>query len=212
VTGGTAARFTAPASAPQSNPVAVSVRARGRRSTETLVSNITIGNAWLGTTTVDFGGGEKIEATVVWKHVGTFGNVEFYDVHSGSIVYSPDTDFGPLCSFVSFTPTTANILPSHGQLFIDNSTTPPTFTGAGTTPVQTTVSWTCAGELFSENQQFSFAWFVPDPAMPETPLSVDGSISHSFGTAGNGDARYTISFTRGALPAPALQLSGARHR
>ena len=43
---GSRAKYTAPASVPAANPVAVSVVAQGRRGSTTLASDITIGGLW----------------------------------------------------------------------------------------------------------------------------------------------------------------------
>jgi hypothetical protein len=203
-TNGHTGHFTAPASVPQNNPVAVSVQARGRRSTQTLVCNITIGSSWYGTATADWGNGERIVANVVWKSAFTYQNLETFDVESGSVTYTPDTDYGPSCTFLSLTPNTAQMEPDDGHLFIDHSTSPATFYGEGNTAMLATLCFTCEGweEPDCQESLYSLYWMV---ALDEDTwtVSADGNtISQSWiDLTGDGIA-YTIEFQRGAPPAP----------
>lgn len=200
--GGGHARYTAPASVPQSNPVAVSVDvAVAGGGSQTLVSNITIGSSWYGTATGDWGEGEKVVATVVWNSAGTFQTIETFDA-SGSIVYSPDTDYGPSCSFVSLTPDHAEIQPLDGHLIIDHSTNPATWYGGGSTGLLATTCFTCEGwEVPDCQENLTFLTWMNADQQDGWQVSEDGNtISKSWIDLTGDGVTYTIEFQRGAPP------------
>ncbi len=203
-TGTGTARYTAPASVPQNNPVAVSVDARGRRGTQTLVCNVNIGSTWYGTATVDFGEGEKITAYVVWKSSYTYEHLELFAPESGTMTYTPNTHYDPPCSFVSFGPNTADVLPDDGQLFIDHTTSPGKFYGSGSSALLATSCYTCEGwdEPDCQENLYFLAWFA---ALEEDGWALDdeNTISHAWADlSGSDPVGYAVEFTRGAPPAP----------
>lgn len=197
------ATFFAPASVPQNNPVAVSVQARGRRSTQTLVSNITIGGEWYGTATADWGDGEKIVATVVWKSNGTFQNIETFTAR-GLVKYYPDTDYGEVCDFVSMTPDTVSIQAIDGHLIINHSTTPATWYGGGSSVLSATTCYICDGWKEPDCQGFLYAltWLDADEA-DGWEVSEDGqTISKAWIDLRGSGVAYVVEFQRGAPPGP----------
>jgi hypothetical protein len=209
-TGDWDATYTAPQSQPAANPVAVSVRL----GNDIFVSHIrVIGDGWTGTVTAELGEGEKIVANVVWKPTGTIANRETFEVHSGSVVYTPSTSpVGPNCSNESVNPNTVTMPPVlFGSLSIDHSTTPAKFSGTGTTALQTTVSWVCAGVPQSEPLVIFLEWLLTIGADTPLEVSADGqTISKSWMTAGNENKKYTIVLTRTTIPvASAAQGGGA---
>lgn len=202
--GGGEARYTAPTSVPQNNPVAVSVDARGRRGTQTLVCNINIGSTWYGTSTVDFGGGEKITAYVVWKSAYTYQTLESFTPESGTVTYAPNTHFDPPCWFVSFGPDNGPILPGDGQLFIDHTTSPGKFYGSGSSGFLATYCYSCDGwdEPDCQESLYFLTWMA---AIEEDGWALDdeNTISHAWvDLSGSDPVGYAIEFTRGAPPAP----------
>ena len=198
------ARYTAPASVPQNNPVAVSVQAQGVSSSQTLVCNVTIGSKWYGTATVDFGGGEKITAYVVWKSAYTYQTLEAFAPESGTMTYAPNTHFDPPCWFVSFGPSTGDILPDDGQLFIDHTTSPGRFYGTGSSALLATYCFSCDGwdEPDCQESLYFLTWMV---AVEEDGWELDdeNTISHAWADLSGPDpVGYAIEFTRGVPPAP----------
>jgi hypothetical protein len=199
-TGSHSARYTAPASIPQNNPVAVSVQTTFAGRSALLVSNITIGSTWYGTATAQWDNNEKVVATVVWTSAGTIQNIETFEP-SGEIVYTPDTDYGEVCWFVSITPNTAPILSADGALIIDHSTDPPTFYGYGSTGLLATTCYTCEGWEEPDCQEYlQFPeWFN---ALQEDhwETGADGqTISKSWFDINSGTG-YVVEFTRGSPP------------
>ncbi len=202
------ARYTAPGSVPQNNPVAVSVLARGRRSTQTLVSNITIGGKWYGTATADHGDGEKIVATVVWESNGTFQNIETFTA-KGFVKYFPDTDFGEVCDFVSLTPDTVSMQAIDGHLVIDHSTDPATWYGGGSTILDANQCYICDGWEQPECEQFQFAltWMNADQ-QDGWEVSADGqTISKAWVDLTGSGVGYVVEFQRGTPPASSPTLT-----
>jgi hypothetical protein len=194
------ARYTAPAGVPQANPVAVSCK---MGSTITLVANITIGDSWYGTATAQWGNGEKAVATVVWTSAGTFQNIETLTA-SGLVEYTPDTDYGDVCWFVSLTPDTVAVDPAYAQLIIDHSTNPPKFYGSGSTFLLAEVCYTCEGwdqPECQDNTLYSLDWFSVQETDGFTVSNNGQTMSQSWFdiTAGTG---YTVDFTRGVPPVP----------
>ncbi len=201
-TGGASARYTAPSSVPQNNPVAVSVSTSGGSSTTTLVSNITIGGQWYGTATADWGEGEKIVANVVWESNGTFQNIETFTA-TGWVKYYPDTDFGEVCEFVSLTPDTVSIKGIDGHLIIDHSTNPATWYGGGYTILDANQCYICDGWEQPECEQFQFGltWMAADQQDGWEVSEHGQTISKAwFDLTGNG-VGYIVEFQRGAPPA-----------
>ncbi len=199
----TKARYTAPATVPQNNPVAVSVTARGRRSTQTLVCNVSIGDQWYGTATVDFGDGEKIVAEVIWKSWVTYQHLEVFEVESGTMTYTPNTHYDDPCWFVSFGPSTADILTDDGHLYIDHTTSPGTFYGDGVTGLLATLCFTCEGweEPDCSEGLYFLAWMA---ALQEDgwPLTDEKTISQAWADlSGTDPVGYAIEFKRGTPPA-----------
>jgi hypothetical protein len=87
--------------------VAVSVEVKTRHGRSLLVSNITVGSSWYGTVTITQGTA-KSEANVVWALTGNYQGLETYEP-TGTVHYTPETDYGPSCSFVSMNPVNASI-------------------------------------------------------------------------------------------------------
>lgn len=202
-TGPSTARYTAPASVPQNNPVAVSVQGSGRRSRQTMVSNITIGGQWYGTATADHGNGERMVATVVWESGGTFQNIETFTA-TGLVKYYPDTDFGELCDFVSLTPDTVSITEFDGHLIIDHSTTPATWYGGGSSILDAMECYICEGDTEPICQQFQFllTWMNADQELG-WEVSADGqTISKAWLDLTGSGVGYTVEYQRGAPPGP----------
>jgi len=139
---GSRAKYTAPASVPAGNPVAVSVMAQGRRGSTMLVSNITIGGLWYGTVTIKQGN-YMSEANVIWKPNGSYQGLESYRPLSGTVHYTPETDYGPSCSFVSMAPQDADIHTAFGAFFVDYRVNPPQAFGYGNTDPNEDVAVTC---------------------------------------------------------------------
>lgn len=155
------ARYTAPATVPQANPVAVSVQARGRRGSTLLVSNITIGGVWWGTVTIRQGA-QSLVADVTWTQVGTYQGLETFRP-SGTVVYTPETDYGPLCWFVSMEPRSTPIEPDRGVMFIDWNNSPARAYGSGAIDATTTTCFTCDGWTQPDCQTGPFpGWFAAD--------------------------------------------------
>jgi hypothetical protein len=169
-----AARYTAPATAPQQNPVAVSVRAKDRRGgTQLLVSNITIGATWYGTVTITQGTYSS-EAEVIWTAVARYQNLETYSP-SGTVHYTPETDYGPVCDFVSMDPLDGVIDPSVGVLFIDWNNSPAKAFGYGSMNTIATTCFICDG------------WTAPDCSESALPVWFQAD---SLAVSPAGDAIY----------------------
>jgi len=199
--GSNSARYTAPSSVPQSNPVAVSVRARTPRTTQTLVCNITIGGTWYGTATADFGDGERIVATLVWRSAGTFQHIETFSA-TGTVEYMPNTDFGESCSFVSFEPGAIEIVESDGHLIIDHSSDPAIFYGTGLTMLPSTLCFTCEGWKEPECQEdlYALTWMNAEQSDHWELTNGGNTISHVWGDLTGEGVIYTVNFTRGVPP------------
>lgn len=198
------ARYTAPTSVPQNNPVAVSVDvAVTGGGSQTLVSNITIGGQWYGTATADWGEGEKIVATVVWESNGTFQNIETFTA-KGLVKYYPDTDYGESCDFVSLTPDTVSIQAIDGHLIIDHSTTPATWYGGGTTVLSASTCYICDGEKVPNcgGDLYLLTWMDADEA-DDWEVSEDGqTISKAWIDLSGVGIGYVVEYRRGAPPGP----------
>lgn len=198
---GSRAKYTAPAAVPAGNPVAVSVQARGRRGTTMLVSNISIGGLWWGTITMTQGNASSV-AQVVWKQIGAFQGLESYRPLTGTVHYEPETDYGPVCSFVSMAPKDADIHPDFGAFFIDWNKTPAQAFGYGTTDPNEDVAVTCFTCDGWDQPQCDFGqlpgWFAAD----SLAVSPDGdSIDWQFTDNGQlPPVSTTIHFQKGLPP------------
>jgi hypothetical protein len=197
-TGNLEARYKAPPSVPPGNPVAVSVEVKTRHGRSLLVSNITVGSSWYGTVTITQGTA-KSEANVVWALTGNYQGLETYEP-TGTVHYTPETDYGPSCSFVSMNPVNASITPDPylGALFIDRNSTPAKAYGFGTVAVIATTCFTCDG--FTEPSCSDAAlpgWFAAD----SLAVSVDGmTISRTWTVDNLPPVTHTVSFHQGTPP------------
>ena len=178
------ARYTAPVSVPQANPVAVSADFVSTRGNGVLVSNITIGGTWYGTVTVQQGG-YKSEADVVWKSIATYQGLETYRPASGTVHYTPETDYGPVCSFVSMNPRDATIPENNSVLFIDWNVSPAKAFGYGTVTQTSTTCFTCDG------------WTEPDC---QTGVLPGWFEADSLAVSPSGDAIYVDYTNYGQQP------------
>jgi len=200
--GGSTARYNAPPTVPQSNPVAVTVRARQGARVQTLVSNITIGGLWYGTVTMKQGNAQSV-AEVVWEQKASYQGLEMYRPLSGIVRYEPETDYGPVCDFVSMDPREADILADYGVLFIDWNETPALAYGYGETAPEdgALTCFTCDGWDQPEcNFEQLPGWFAADSLF----VSANGdAIFFEFTDNGALPPRYTkIDFKKGLPPAP----------
>lgn len=199
-TGSLTARYKAPASVPPDNPVAaVTVEAKGRRGKTTLVSNITLGSSWYGTVTITQGTA-KSEASVFWTLTGSYQGLESYTA-SGTVHYTPETDYGPSCSFVSMDPTDAPIIPDPLQdgMFIDRNSTPAKAYGYGAPAVIATTCFTCEGWSTPDCSEAPIpGWFAAD----SLAVSADGlTISRTWTVDNLPPVTYTVDFHQGTPPA-----------
>lgn len=190
------ARYTAPAAAPAQNPVAVSVNAKGRRGTTILVSNITIGGLWYGTVSIQQGGA-KSEATVIWTQYASYQGLEAYRP-SGTVHYTPETDYGPSCTFINMAPLDADIDPNLGALFIDWTSSPAKAFGYGKMEDQATTCFTCEGWDQPECDIAPLpGWFAAD-SLAVSPTG--DSIQYSFTDYGSLPPVTTIIDFKKGLP------------
>jgi hypothetical protein len=184
---GSKARYTAPANVPANNPVAVSVEAKSRRGTKTLlISNIKIAGDFFGVITRVTGTGavnEKAIYTMTWKSTGVAGGYEIF-TGSGVLEYTP-----PDCTTISPTNTPVQ----NGYMTIDRTQGPPYHATIG---IQ--VSWLahvcgiCGGATtcVDEDYQVGFG----DSGIGT--VSADGNtISGTFHDNGSGED-WNYSFTR----------------
>ena len=179
-TGEATATYTAPAQSPAANPVAVSTQALVQpltKTTETLVSNITVGGCsawtakactWTGTSSAS-NNHWKATAQVTWQwkeNDPTDPNIAIYVPVSGSVIL---TDLQPGC-YVDGTPQSiadnANSVPP-SQLTINFNTNPPTAGGTGTNLKGWTESCTPPA---NPPPKVGAVWLVD----PGVPLSADG--------------------------------------
>ncbi len=125
-TSGISATYTAPATKPSPNRVAVSAQTSGALGRATVVSNITIIEAsWSGTaksTSVAY----NVNADVTWSLDRTVNNVSTY-LPSGTVSISG----GELLSRCSLTPSSFVIGPNNGVMTIDYNANPPTYWAGG---------------------------------------------------------------------------------
>jgi len=199
---GNTARYKAPPSVPPGNPVAVSVEAKGRRGKTLLVSNITIGASWYGTVVIEQGTA-KSEAHVFWALTASYQGIETYEP-SGTVHYTPDTDYGPSCSFVSMDPRDAPITPDpfQGAMFIDRNSDPDKAYGFGTVAVIATTCFTCDGWSSPDCSEAPLpGWFAAD----SLAVSADGlTITRTWTDDSLPPVTTTVIFTQGTPPAAFL--------
>lgn len=179
------ATYTAPPEVPNPNTVAVSVQATYQNTSELLVSNITIEEEWVGTTTVDYTA-FLVNTTVTWKLLGKDGTRSHY-YPTGSVTVTPTV---PDCK-ATLDPNTHAIADSlDGILTVDYATDPPTFEGVGETSWNATFCVTCPPEgPFCTPYLAGGAWFFASGE-----VSPDGKTIS--GTADIGGAPLTFSFSR----------------
>lgn len=200
---GARAKYTAPAAVPSGNPVAVSVMARGRRGSTLLVSNITIGGLWYGTVVMT-SGQAKSEAYVVWQLIASFQGLEEYRPVDGlgTVHYTPDTDYGPVCSFVSMAPRDADIHKDFGLMFIDYSKNPPQVFGYGETDPNIDLATTCFTCEGWDQPQCDIGqlpgWFAAD-SMAVSPNGDAISFQATDNTA-SPPRSITVEFHKGLPP------------
>ena len=152
------------------------------------VSNAGCGT-WTGTSSVMLSNSApvyKIMANVTW--------VQDTQQSSGNItVYHPEGTLAlvPLLDCLSYTPANYTVTHADGELRIDSSTTPPTYTGSTTTqPWPVSLNYTCEPPS-SYAGLAGGAWFQGSGS-----LTPDGNgITGSFTPAG-GDVTFTYNFTR----------------
>jgi hypothetical protein len=198
-TGAQSARFTAPPSVPASNPVTVTVQARGRRGIRPVGSSITVGNTWYGTVVMQQGGA-KSEAQVVWTWSASYQGIETY-LASGTVHYTPETDYGPSCSFVSMSPRDGPITPDpyQGALFINRQNGPAWASGFGTVALIVRTCFTCEGWTEPDcSEGPAPAWFAAD----SLAVSADGESIY-WDYTDNGQlppVHTTVDFKKGSPP------------
>ncbi len=180
------ATYTAPAGVPDPNPVAVSVETNYDGQSALLVSNITISDEWVGTTTTDYTA-FVVTTTVTWEYVGTQGTLASY-WPTGTVTVTPTF---PECD-ATLEPSTHSIdLGTDGFLEVDYATDPPTFNGIGETSWSAVLCITCPpGEPGCQDPYVAGgAWFYANGN-----VSADGTTIS--GTSDFGGAPITFSFTR----------------
>lgn len=125
-------RYSAPATVPTANPVAVSVRLEdiGRETEVLLVANVTVVDdvAFAGTTTAANG---SFSAEVAWTESESFGEEVQY-VPSGTVHYAVEG--------CTVTPSAGQISPEDGYMEIDYSQSPPRYYGSGYSTFEVTVT------------------------------------------------------------------------
>jgi len=160
-TGVNSARYTAPHDPPQPNPVLVRVTATGIQGTRPLVSRITIADTWSGVVTIKQGTAQS-QAFVIWTREASYQGIETYRP-SGYVDYTPETDYGPVCDFVSMNPRHATIEPANGLLVL-NFQNAPFAAGYGMfVNATTTTCFTCDGWDAPDCSTGPFpSWFAAD--------------------------------------------------
>lgn len=187
--GSTEARYTAPSSIPGHNPVAVSVEAKGRRGTKTLlVSNITVSGDFFGVITRTTGSGvpgEKAIWTMTWKSLGAAGGFEEF-TGQGVLEYT-----APDCTGVS----PANAPVQTAYMIIDRTKSAPYHVVIGIeTAWLAHICSLCVDPVTCVDEDY-YAGFADSGV---GTISADGStISGHFFDGGNGED-WTYSFTRTA--------------
>lgn len=184
------ATFTAPASVPGSNPVAVSVQTTFEGAQALLVSNVTITSThdtWAGNVHVDGGDGSSIDAAVTWNYDETNGSLVGY-YPSGQVTYTPQPMDGD-CTVVSVTPNTHLIARDDGFLSIDVSASPMTFYGDAVTVWSAVRCISCPpeGEVTCGESGAGGLWMAASGL-----VSADGNTITGVADLGNG---VTMSFT-----------------
>ena len=124
-TSGISATYTAPATKPRPNRVAVSAQVVGAARNTTVVSNITIVDGqWTGTSTAT-SVAQNVSAEIIWTLDRAVDNVFTY-LPSGTITVS-----GGIYARCTVNPATSVIEPTQGILVVDFNATPATYYGGG---------------------------------------------------------------------------------
>lgn len=183
---GLTATYTAPATKPSPNVVAVSARVDlGARGKALVVSNITIVEGWTGTTSMSTDG-MTVSAQVTWTLESTVDNVDTLRP-SGTV-----SAVVPTCSIA---PPSAEILPSDGVLMIDYNVDPPTYHGVGSSVWATT--YTCQGaDPFAGSVAAAFFGGNSGTLGVEAVGTVSSDGSTIEGSATNGAITFNWSFTQ----------------
>lgn len=187
---GTSATYSAPANLPTANPVAVSVEAGlPGKAQGMLVSNVTVTSdcpvafcRLVGTSentdrVGDFEGDYlyvKATATnVTWEYVRTDFPEAVYRPTEGTVTFDWSHDD---CSSITLSPSSVAIQPMDGELRIDFSQSPPTFSGSASSSVDGSQIWDCPpGQPFDTEAGASGAWFE-GRGMLVDGRSVQGSL------------------------------------
>jgi hypothetical protein len=122
-TSGQQVTYTAPATEPDPNTVAVSVRTDYYGSVALLVSNITIGSTedWDGEITAIYPNGDRARSLIRWVFTGQADTQKIYKPE-GPVEYT--LGFGD-CAFVSLSPDSYTFDGTEGVMIIDYAVDPP---------------------------------------------------------------------------------------
>ena len=186
-TSGISATYTAPATKPRPNRVAVSAQiVRGAGKT-IVVSYVTIvDDQWVGTATAT-NPGYDASAEIIWKLDHAADNVFTY-LQSGTVTVSRFLD-------CSLNPATSVIEPANGRLVVDYNTTPATYYGLGGSFV--TAMMTCPQG--SGPVTLPISYFAgnggPTGLFAAGSVSGDGKVIAGTGTV-SGNFVFNWRFTR----------------
>jgi hypothetical protein len=185
----TQARYTAPASVPLSNPVAVSIAVAYKRDRYLLVSNITIAGDFKGDVTRVTGSGavgEKAEWHMSWASSGSYDDVETF-TGAGTLDYTPQT---LPCPHHTFEPTSVPV--SSAYMIIDRRTVPYTVTVAISADWDVHECDDCNGNEICTDYHFQHGFSDGGTGT----ISADGkTISGDYHDDGSGED-WTYSFTQ----------------
>ncbi len=187
---GNQATYTAPATAPASNPVAVSVVTTFEDMSALLVSNITVRGAerWVGTCTAVFASGTLQVDDLVWEFYETDGYQRFFrprgTVKQTTLVLPGKT--------VSYTPDSDPIIPDEsGGMSIDYTTDPPTFAGGGADYWILYACFLTLDGVYCADWPAGGAWFGAYGEVTENGTKIEGT-----NVGGPSGELFTFSFTR----------------
>jgi hypothetical protein len=184
------AAFTAPATVPGTNPVAVSVQTTFEGQQALLVSNVTITtthDTWAGNALMQAADGSSVSAAITWNYNETNGSlVDYYP--SGQVTYTPPPMDGD-CAVVSVTPSTHTIAPDDGFLSLDVSASPMSFFGDAVTvwPAVRCISCPPEGEITCGDTYVGGQWMSAFGLVSPDGNTITGVV--------NVGAGYVLSFT-----------------
>jgi hypothetical protein len=192
VTTGAHVTYTAPASTPTPNTVAVSVETNVKGVWTLLVAHVTILGApeWSGSIEVDYGDGESAIALVSWTLIGTVPGIRLY-APSGTVRYA----IVPQCQLISFGPNVGIIdANGSGSILLYPDKNPPTVDMYfSATP------WTAQICTLCPNSDPGCKDITIGPAWALSDVEVQGNLI--AGTTVVGNVTYTYHFDK-AVPSP----------